>query len=488
MGDSWTFGRKLALGFTVTVLAFIAVAVTGLRTTRAQEENASRVAHTHLVRTELTRLLSSLTDSETAVRGFAITGAERFLVQYRQGLTNLDTVFDTVRRLTADNANQQTRLATVRPLLDARLAEFAAVVDVRRTGGLEPAVARIVTERGQELTDRLRRVINEMDGQEEALLAVRTRDAHAAADTASNVIIWGGAATVLVTIGIGWLLSRSLVLRIGTAVHQVEGSSAELQTAANQQVSGMREQATAMTEIATTMTEMRASARQISESAARVSQIASQTGAAAQAGEATVVEGHEASARVRRQIDLVVSHMLDLGKKSQHAGAVLDIVIELAEQTNILAINAAIEAAGAGESGRRFGVVADEIRKLADRVTASTQGIRVVLEDVRGAVTTAVMATETGSKAVDVGAAQVVEMARAFREIAAQVAVTTDAAREIELSTKQQAAAVEQVNIAIAEAAQATRETETSATQTLQTASQLTSLSSALTRLVQRRS
>ena len=179
--------------------------------------------------------------------------------------------------------------------------------------------------------------------------------------------------------------------------------------------------------------------------------------------------------------------MLELGKKSQQAGAVLDIVAELAEQTNIVAINAAIEAAGAGDAGLRFGVVADEIRKLADRVATSTKDIRVMLDDVRGAVTATVMATETGSKAVDTGAAQVADMARSFRQIAAMVATTVEATREIELSTKQQASAVEQVHVAIAGLAQTTRETEAGATQTLQTSSQLTSLSTSLTRLVQAR-
>ena len=108
-----------------------------------------------------------------------------------------------------------------------------------------------------------------------------------------------------------------------------------------------------------------------------------------------------------------------------------------------------------------------------------------MIEDVRSAVNTTVMATEAGSKAVDVGTAQVVEMATAFRQISSLVGTTTDAAREIELSTKQQATAVEQVNLAITGAAGATRETEASARETLQTASQLAELSSNVLTIVQ---
>ncbi|HEY0190620.1 MAG TPA: methyl-accepting chemotaxis protein, partial [Kofleriaceae bacterium] len=328
--------------------------------------------------------------------------------------------------------------------------------------------------------------ITEMDDEELGLLAVRQREATDSANVSTSVVLWGGTLSVLITIAIGTILSRALVNRIGAAVQHVQTSSAELQTAANQQADAAREQASAMTEIATTMTELLASSRQISDGAARVSQIANQTGGAARDAQGTLDRGDAATALVRRQVDLIVQHMLELGKKSQQAGTVLDIVAELAEQTNILAINAAIEATGAGEAGRRFGVIADEIRKLADRVTASTKGIRTILDDVRGAVTVTVMATETGSKAVDHGAAQVAHMAQAFGDIVALVASTVDAAREIELSTKQQASAVEQVNIAIGSVTQATRETQTSATQTLQTSLQLTSLSAALTRLVQR--
>jgi methyl-accepting chemotaxis protein len=190
---------------------------------------------------------------------------------------------------------------------------------------------------------------------------------------------------------------------------------------------------------------------------------------------------------IRRQVDLIVTHMLALGKKSQQIGAVLDIVSELAEQTNILAINATIEAAGAGDAGKRFAIVADEIRKLADRVAGSTKEIRGLIEEVRGAVNTTVMATETGSKTVDAGSKQFDSVAASFKLIAGLVATTTEAAREIELSTKQQMTAVEQVNIAIANIAQASKETEASAGQTLQTASELAGLSKGLLRLVKPR-
>jgi hypothetical protein len=161
-----------------------------------------------------------------------------------------------------------------------------------------------------------------------------------------------------------------------------------------------------------------------------------------------------------------------IGQKSQDVGAVLEIVSELAEQTNILAINATIKAAGAGEAGKRFAVVADEIRKLADRVGGLTKNVRGLIDDVRSAVNTTAMATETGSKGVDAGSRQFGEVASAFKQISGLVSTATDAAREIGLSTKQQPTAVEQVNVAIASVAQASMDSETSAGQTVQIVSQ----------------
>jgi hypothetical protein len=108
-----------------------------------------------------------------------------------------------------------------------------------------------------------------------------------------------------------------------------------------------------------TYRELMATSRQIAESAQRVAHVAEETSSAARAGDNTVQKTHESVSGIKRQVDLIVTHMLDLGKKSQQIGGILEIINELAEQTNILAINATIEASGAGDAGKRFGVVAE---------------------------------------------------------------------------------------------------------------------------------
>jgi methyl-accepting chemotaxis protein len=373
----------------------------------------------------------------------------------------------------------------VQPIVEARLAHAERGVELRRTAGFEAAQKVIASGEGKNIMNDLRRLLGEIAAEERQLLEERTARAEASARSARTTIYVGALLALVFVVVAGAFITRSLSHQLGSAVSNIRSSSAELQAAANQQATGAREQATAMAEITTTISELLATSRQIADSAKRVAQIASETATGARSGDQTVARAHESVDGIRRQVDLIVTHMLELGKKSQQIGGILEIINELAEQTNILAINATIEAAGAGDSGLRFAVVADEIRKLADRVGGSTKEIRSLIEEIRGAVNSTVMATEGGSKAVDAGARQFADVAASFRQIASLVGTTTEAAREIELSTKQQATAVEQVNVAISNVAQTTKETEASSSQTLQTASQLSGLSRELLLLVQ---
>ena len=484
MMKDWTFGRILAVGYALAGIVLVVVAYAGWQSTNSLIANNAEVAHTHQVRRELALLVAQLVDVETGVRGYAITGDDSFLEPYEAGVSASRATFVRARTLTKDNDVQQTRMQALDPLIDARLAEAANVINARRTGGLEAGVAAINTKAGKVAMDRIRTAVTEMDRTEADLLDQRSKTAEASAVLAENIIVGGGSLGVILVALIGWLTVVSLTRRIGTAVGLVQSSSAELQAAANQQATSAKEQSSAMNEIATTIRELIATSRQIAESAQRVAVVADDTDKSARAGDETVEKANGAIAGIRRQTDLIVSHMLDLGKKSQQIGSVLDIVSELAEQTNILAINATIEAAGAGDAGKRFTVVADEIRKLSDRVAGSTKEIRGLIDDVRAAVNTTVMATESGSKAVDGGARHFEEVASSFRQITDMVSTTTEAAKEIELSTKQQTTAVEQVNVATANVAQTTKETEASSGQILQTASELTGLARDLAKLI----
>jgi CHASE3 domain sensor protein len=484
MTSTWTFGRTMAAGFAVILALNIAAGVIALVSLTGVVNTKDRVINvdTRLVITS-SDLLAARAERSAALRGYLLTGQTSYRDEaladssaFRQQISNAQNLVHTAKGTTlinqiaeadveADAAQQ--KLITLRQNTTSQAEVLAAF-----SGATPTRLA-------------LKGALSNFSAYEHQLAADGVKASTDKANRDITLIICVLAGTILATALLAAWLTRSLRQRIGSAVGDVQVSSGELQTTANQQAVGAMEQATAMSEISTTINELLASSRQITESAQRVAGVADQTASAGQSGRSTVASAQESMSEIRHQVDVIVNHMLELGDKSQRIGVVLDIVSELAEQTNILAINSTIEAAGAGESGKRFAVVADEIRKLADRVAESTKEIRNLIDIVRGAVQTTVMATEIGSKAVDAGTAQFLGVATSFEQIVALVTTTTEAAREIELSTKQQTTAVEQVNYAVANVTQTTKESETNSTQTLQTASQLTELSTKLRRLVE---
>jgi methyl-accepting chemotaxis protein len=484
MSRTWTFGRTIAAGFAAVVALNLITGVVALASLKRVVHTKDRVvAVDSTLQLRAEELLSLRAQRAAGFRGYLITGETSFL----------DTTTQTGAEFTRTLA-QTRRLAhttTGHRLLD-QLAAAAATYNAAQekliarkqagasTADLAAAFSALARERTTVLTPLLA-----LRAHEKNLAAAGVRASTRQADRDVTIIIAVLAGTLLVTVTITVGLTRWMRERIGSAVGDVASSSTALQTTANQQAVGAMEQATAMSEISTTITELLATSRQITESAQRVADIADQTAGAGRSGRNTVTSATASMSEIRRQVDVIVNHILELGDKSQRIDSVLDIVSELAEQTNILAINSTIEAAGAGDSGRRFAVVAEEIRKLADRVAESTKEIRDLIDLILGAVHTTVIATEIGSKAVDAGTSQFADVASSFEQIVALVATTTEAAREIELSTKQQTTAVEQVNFAVADVTETTKEAESNSTRTLRNASQLAELSDSLRRLIE---
>jgi methyl-accepting chemotaxis protein len=484
MTSKWTLGRTIAAGFACGMVLILAVGGIGLLGMRAVVDDKDRVIavdNTLVIKSQ--QMLSIRNQRAAAVRGYLLTGEATYRDEALLGNGQLETLVAEVRKLVHTVQGRQ----LIDQIIVAQAESVAAqdkLLDFKESGASQPEVVDYFNGLVKQRL-ALKGLLVSFSEYEQKLAAAGVRSSNLTAERNNWMIIGVMIGATLLAAGLSVVLTGRLRARIGSAVGEVQSSSAELASTANQQAVGAMEQATAMSEISTTITELLATSRQITESAQRVSSVADQTAMAGVSGRSTVSAAQVSMAEIRAQVDVIVNHMVELGDKSQRIGAVLDIVSELAEQTNILAINSTIEAAGAGESGRRFAVVADEIRKLADRVAESTKEIRMLIDVVRGAVHTTVVATEIGSKAVDAGSAQFIGVAASFEQIVDLVTSTTEAAREIELSTKQQTTAVEQVNFAVANVTQTTKESEASSSQTLQTASQLSELSTRLRGLVE---
>ena len=479
-----TLRTQIAAGYLVALVLMMILGTIPYRSLGSVQETSDWVAHTHEVLQQAETALGLLKDAEASQRGYVITGDDRFLEPYREAVPQVQVAMSRLRELTGDNPQQQQRLAAMQPAVEARLAHAAEALELRKTQGLEAATLFISQGAGRELSEKLRRLMGEFTQSENSLLVQRTEEARLSASRARDTIVYGTLVTVVIMLIVGFWISRSLTAKLALAIQQVQSSAAQLQSASSEQATASTEQKAAISEASTTLKELVATSRQMADSAQRVTGIAEETAGAARSGDSTVMRAQDAINGIKRQVDQIVGHMLELGKKSQQVGSVLDLINELAEQTNILAINATIESAGAGDAGRRFAVVAEEIRKLADRVGGSTKEIRSLIDDIRSSANTTVMATEDGVKSVDAGTRQFSEVTGSIRQIADRVLSTTDAAREIELGTRQQVTAVEQVSTALSGIAQASAQNEMTTRQTADTAALLVQLSTGLQTLV----
>lgn len=480
-----TFSRRLALGFISIGILTVVVAALGVFAISRAINAKDRVLDVNEQNVQKALQLQSLTYRRSAaVRGYILSGDQRYMDRVKDSAARADTI---EAYLIANASNDESRKLALaaRQLDDEWEASDRHMIDMQAHGATRDEVSRYMMTIAQPKRLALEDTVDQLAQVETTATDQATAAATREANTFRNLFLAGAAIVVLAALLLPWLLNRRLTGQIASAVQDIQSSSAELQSTATQQATGAREQATAMSEITTTMTELLTTSRQIASSAQRVAGFSTETATAAQTSDRMMQRARTSVGEIRNQVDAVVNHMIELGRRSQQIGGVTEVINELAEQTNILAINANIEAVGAGEAGRRFGVVAEEIRNLADRMSGAAREVRGMVEEVRGAVNSTVMATESGSKAVDAGTRDFDSVTEALDQILSLVQTSTEAAREIELSTKQQSTAVEQVNVAVGAVAQVSREMEASTTQASETATELARLSSRMAALVQ---
>ncbi|HID22291.1 MAG TPA: DUF3365 domain-containing protein [Planctomycetaceae bacterium] len=239
--------------------------------------------------------------------------------------------------------------------------------------------------------------------------------------------------------------ANRMIAKLREVSEQINAAGVRMVAASREQAEGARNQAAAMAEMTSSVTELAASAKQVSESGGTVAEQASLAAQECEAGTASVQEAVKSIKGIQERVEKIAQHMLDLGRKSQQITGILDIITELSEQTNLLSLNASIEAAGAGEAGKRFAVVASEIRSLAERATQSTTEIRSLIDEIQETTNAAIMATEEGAKAAQEGVRLTVDVERSFEQIAERVAATAQSAKAIEMACRQQATAIDQI-------------------------------------------
>jgi len=257
---------------------------------------------------------------------------------------------------------------------------------------------------------------------------------------------------------------------LSEGVNVLAASSSEILAATTQVASGAAETGTAIAETTTTVEELKQTAQNANQKARSVSENASKVMQVAQAGRKSAESSIDGMKRIQGQMESIAESVVRLSEQGQAIGEIIATVNDLAEQSNLLAVNAAIEAAKAGEQGRGFSVVAQEVRSLAEQSKQATAQVRTILNDIQKATTAAVLATEQGSKAVEAGVKQSTDAGESIRQLADGITEAAQAATQIAASSQQQMAGTDQVALAMENIKQAsaqnvagTRQAETAA-------------------------
>ena len=199
-------------------------------------------------------------------------------------------------------------------------------------------------------------------------------------------------------------------LRSGFGV--LASSSTEILATVSQVAASASETATAVSETSTTAEEVKQTAHLSNQKAKAVQETAQKTAAVSETGRKAVAETVEGMGRIREQMESIAESVVRLSEQGQTIGEIIATVNDLAEQSNLLAVNAAIEATRAGEYGKGFAVVAQEVKSLAEQSRQATTQVRTILMEVQKATSAAVMATEQGTKAVAAGVKQATRRGR----------------------------------------------------------------------------
>ena len=246
------------------------------------------------------------------------------------------------------------------------------------------------------------------------------------------------------------------------------------------------ETATAVTQTTTTVEEVRQTAKMSAEKAKTVADASLKAAQTSQAGRKSAEEAAEGMRRIRQQMESIADSMVRLSEQSQAIGQIIASVEDLAAQSNLLAVNAAIEAAKAGEQGKGFAVVAQEIKNLAEQSRQATGQVRTLLSDIQKATGAAVMATEQGTHAVEAGVKQSSEAGESIIKLAVNVTEAAQASTQIAASSQQQLAGVDQVAVAMQNIRQSTLQNADHSRQLETSARHLNELSEKLQGLVER--
>jgi len=280
---------------------------------------------------------------------------------------------------------------------------------------------------------------------------------------------------------IGALISEltGAVQATASAANQISASTEEMAAGAQEQSAQASEVATAVEEMATTIIETTKNANAAAENA----KVAGDT---ANAGGKVISESINGMNRISEVVSKAASTVQALGKSSDEIGEIVQVINDIADQTNLLALNAAIEAARAGEQGRGFAVVADEVRKLAERTTKATKEIATMIKQIQKDTAEAVSSIQVGETEVEGGKVMAEKSGDSLKNIVHATNKVVDMINAVASASEEQSSAAEQISKSIESINNVTHESASDIQQIARASEDLNRLTENLQSLIER--
>ncbi|WP_054991059.1 methyl-accepting chemotaxis protein [Pseudomonas coronafaciens] len=531
MFSKLSISQKLYFSFVAIVILIAVLVASAYRGFEQVEDATNNNVHTYQVLSDAQLALEQLINIETGMRGFVIASKDTFLEPLVAGQRRFAEELDSLKRLTSDNAEQQRRLATLGETQKRWMDEdINPIIALRRdlTARNMPddeLDARITSGADKAKMDGMRAILSEISAVENKLLVVRTQDMVDAKHLAIMILICGGLAAAVLAGILATLLGRSTTARLQLAIdaataiangkldtvidtsshdelpkafdrmqnrlremiHQISQAANQLVVAvqqisgASEQLSGaIQEQSTSASMMAATIEELTVSIHHVSENADEAHQLASRSGQQSKDG-AQVIESTLSSMNgIAKTVQLSSTQVAGLGQHSEHISSIISVIQGIADQTNLLALNAAIEAARAGEQGRGFAVVADEVRLLAQNTGKSTKEIAGMIEKIQAGVRETVESMRSGVQEVNQGVEMAGTAGQAIIEIRDSSSKVLQVVDQISFALREQTVASQDVARNVERSAQMAEQNNMSVQELLKTSGGLKSLAASL--------
>lgn len=284
---------------------------------------------------------------------------------------------------------------------------------------------------------------------------------------------------------------NNLAISLDSALGEVAESAALVMTSANeisssseQMAAGAQEQTAQAAEVASSVDEMTKTIMENTKNASFAADTAKESGAKAKEGGTVVSDTISGMMRIATVVQKSSDTVGELGKNSDQIGEIIQVIDDIADQTNLLALNAAIEAARAGEQGRGFAVVADEVRKLAERTTKATKEIANMIVQIQKDTKNAVESMEEGTQEVNKGKELASKAGTVLEDLIQGASKVVDIAVQVAAASEEQSVSAEQISRNIEAIANVTEQSATGTQQIAHSSEDLLSMTEKLQKLI----